>query len=350
MIEAVNLGVEMQTPRLRVERPRELAGPDARPSNAWIVFALALIFFGGAITLVLAGKYLQIDPVWELLAVPFNLAMTGALILFYFLSSSATIERQAYKVGGAIAGFLVLFTLFYNLSREPFLSESAIIKFAQNPLSKRFIPISDRYDEITGFKNETLTKIADSSIQNLRSTFEQLAQGTYQINAEELPTYLLPMVKNCKKSFYATQYVFPEKFWGQYWAPQYFDENIQAVKERKVDLLRIFIIDPTDGPEQAKVLDALIQKHISNGIALRLIDRDQYLKSHNNNDEDLQDVLIVDDQLAGFLLLNRNGNFNRVEFSINQDKVAERKRNFDRLLASSMTYEQWKASHAPKSP
>ncbi|WP_407148261.1 hypothetical protein [Bradyrhizobium sp. ORS 86] len=339
-----------QIPRMKIEHRTTSTDPETRRSNSWIVFALAIMFFGGAVTLVLAARYLQIDPVWELLAVPFNLAMTGALILFHFLSSSATIDRQVYKVGGAIAGFLVLFTLFYNLSREPFLSESSIIKFAESPLSKRFIPISDRYEDIEKLKNETLTKIADSTIQNLRATFDQLAQGTYTINAEELPTYLLPMIKNCKTSYYATQYVFPEKFWGQYWANQYFAENVKAVKERKVDLLRVFITAPTDGPEQAKVLDDLIQKHIQNGISLRLIDREQYLKSHNNNDDDLQDVLIVDGQLSGFLILNRSGNFNRVEFSINRDIIEQRKRNFDRLLASSMSYEEWKTSHPLRSP
>ncbi|UGX89847.1 hypothetical protein G6321_00002645 (plasmid) [Bradyrhizobium barranii subsp. barranii] len=337
-----------QVPHLRTQHGAASTSAEAKPSYTWIVFLLAIMFFGAAIVLVLGAKYLQIDPVWELLAVPFNLAMTGALILFYFLTSSATIDRQIYKVGGAIAGFLVLFTLFYNLSREPFLSESAVIKFAQNPLSKRFLQISDRYDEIGKLKNETLTKIADSAVQNLRTTFDQLAQGTYVVNAEELPTYLLPMIKNARHSFHATQYVFPEKFWGQYWANKYFDENIKAVKERKVDLLRIFIMAPADGPQQAKVIDDLIQKHIQNGISLRLIDREQYLKSHNNNDDDLQDVLIVDDQLSGFLLLNRFGNFNRVEFSINRDIIDQRKRNFDRLLASSMSYEEWKASHPSK--
>jgi hypothetical protein len=332
-----------QPPRTRVDS--QIISPVETKSNTWIVFALAIMFFGGAIILVMAARYLQIDPVWELLSVPFNLAMTGALILFHFLSSSATIDKQVYKVGGAIAGFLVLFTLFYNVSRDPFLSENEVIKFSQNPLSRRFLPISDRYLDITKLKNDTLTKVADSNIQNLRSTFDQLAQGTYVINADELPTYLLPMIKNCKVSFHATQYVFPEKFWGQYWANQYFDENVKALRERKVDLQRIFIIDSADGPDQAKVIDALVLKHVQNGIPLRLVDRKDYLNKHNGNDDDLQDVLIVDDQLSGFLLLNKGGNFNRVEFSINPDTVAQRQRNYERLLATSLSYEDWKAAH-----
>jgi hypothetical protein len=310
-------------------------------SRSRVVLWLAIMFFMAAIVLIFGQTLVQVDPVWVLLAIPFNLGMTGALVLFHFLSSSATIDKQAYKVGGAIAGFLVLFSLFYNLSREPFLEESQIIKLSKNPLVKRFWPIADRYADIVALKNDTLTKIADSSVQSLRTTFEQLAHGTYTINADELPTYLLPMVKNCKRTFWATQYVFPEKFWGQYWAPEYFDDNVKAIKERGVELIRIFIIDPADGLAQKKVLDELIQKHVQSGIQLRLIDRQEYLKNHS--EDDLRDVLIVDEQLSGLLLLNKGGSFNRVEFSINPDTVEERKRNFQRLLAASLSYADWKA-------
>src|SRR5450631_4285847 len=88
------------------------ATPQTADTKSPVVFILAVMFFIVAILLIMAQSYIQIDPVWELLAIPFNLAMTGALILFHFLSSSASIDKQVYKVGGAIAGFLVLFSIF----------------------------------------------------------------------------------------------------------------------------------------------------------------------------------------------------------------------------------------------
>src|SRR5262249_20126185 len=90
-----------------------------RVDHARIIFTLVIIFLAASVALILTHRHLDIDPVWVLLFVPFSLAMMGALILFHFLSSSASIDRDAYKVGGAIAGFLVLFTTFYSLSREP---------------------------------------------------------------------------------------------------------------------------------------------------------------------------------------------------------------------------------------
>jgi hypothetical protein len=310
---------------------------------ARIVFTLALIFFISALGLILAYRHVELDPIWVLLFVPFSLAMTGALILFYFLSSSASISRDSYKVGGAAAGFLVMFSVFYDLSRQPFLAETAFYKIYQSSLGGKLNPVIDSYSEISNFHNETINKIADSAIQSLRTTFEQLSHGTYTIDADELPTYLMPMIIGSKKSYYATQYVFPEKFWGQYWAEKYFEENVKAVKQRHVDVRRIFVIDPTDGSIQKQLLDDLIKRHVENGIPIRLLEKSQYLKAHN--DDDLRDILIVDEQVAGILLLNKGGSFNQVEFSIDPNTIERRQRNFDRLLASSISYEDWKSSN-----
>jgi hypothetical protein len=189
------------------------------------------------------------------------------------------------------------------------------------------------------FQNETINKIADASVQSLRATFEQLSHGTYTVDADELSTYLLPMIRGSKNSYHATQYVTPERFWGQYWAQKYFDENIAAIRDRHVDLLRIFIIDPADGPAQYELLDNLMKKHIDEKIPVRIIEKDEYLKSHNQIDDDLRDLVIVDGQLSGIILLNKGGSFNRIEFSIDKEVVERRQRNFDRLLASSITYD-----------
>lgn len=309
--------------------------------TAKIIFSLAIIFFTAGAGLILGQRHLDVDPVWVLLFVPFSLAMTGALVLFHFLSSSASIDRDAYKVGGAVAGFLVLFSTFYTLSREPFLGDPNIRNIAQGSFGKQIRPIAERYEEILGFNNGTITKVADSSLVTLKLTFDQLAHGTYLVDADELPTYLLPMIHGSRQSYYATQFVLPEKFWGQYWAQKYFDENVIAVVERHVDLIRIFIIDPLDGPTQQHLLDNIIKKHVENKIAIRLIETKEYLKAHNNDDDDLRDILIVDGQLSGLLLLNKGGTFNKVEFSIDKSTVEKRQRNFERLLASSSSYEDW---------
>jgi hypothetical protein len=231
--------------------------------------------------------------------------------------------------------------MFYNLSSGPFLNEAALVKLAKTPFGTKIMPVADRYDEILTLKNDTITQIADSSLQTLRATFEQLSHGDYTIDAEELPTYLLPMIANAKKTYYATQYVLPEKFWGQYWAQKYFDLNVEAVKQRHINLVRIFIIDPLDGPAQRELLDKLIAQHIEKGIPIRLIETKEYLATHS--DEDLRDILIVDGQLAGVLLLKKGGSFNRVQFSIDKGTIDKRQRNFDRLLAASIPYDQWKA-------
>jgi hypothetical protein len=324
-----------------IVNPQEFEGSPKTYSFARIIFILVLIFLISGIGVSLGYRHLELDPIWVLLLIPFCLAMTGALILFYFLNSSASITRDKYKVGGAAAGFLVMFSIFYDLSRGPFLAETSFYKIYQSSLSDRLNPIVDSYNEIGARQNGTINKIADSAIQSLRSTFDQLSRGTYTIESDELPTYLMPMIAGSKKTYFATQYVFPEKFWGQYWAEKYFEENVKAVR-RHVDVRRVFIVDPYDGPDQRQILDNLIKRHAENGIPVRLLEKSEYLKNHN--DDDLRDILIVDQQVAGILLLNKGGSFNQVEFSVDGSTIDRRQRNFDRLLASSISYDDWKAS------
>ena len=86
-----------------------------------------------------------------------------------------------------------------------------------------------------------------------------------------------------------------------------------------------------------------MKEHIDEKIPVRIIEKDEYLKSHNQIDDDLRDLVIVDGQLSGIILLNKGGSFNRIEFSIDKEVVERRQRNFDRLLASSITYDDWRA-------
>jgi hypothetical protein len=115
-------------------------------TSSSIVFVLAIIFLITAIGLVFLYRRLDLDPVWVLLFVPFSLAMTGALILFHFLSSSAAINRNAYRVGGAIAGFLVLFSVLQSI-------QWTLVKLAKTPFGTKIMPVADRYDEILTLKN-----------------------------------------------------------------------------------------------------------------------------------------------------------------------------------------------------
>ncbi len=43
----------------------------------------------------------------------FSLSLTGAVVLFRFLKSSAIIKRKEYRAGGALAGFLLIFATLH---------------------------------------------------------------------------------------------------------------------------------------------------------------------------------------------------------------------------------------------
>ncbi len=48
------------------------------------------------------------------LSVIFALSLSGSVVLFKFLSSSATIKKKSYKAGGAIAGFILIYGLLFT--------------------------------------------------------------------------------------------------------------------------------------------------------------------------------------------------------------------------------------------
>jgi len=73
---------------------------------------------------------------------------------------------------------------------------------------------------------------------------------------------------------------------------------------------------------------------------VRIIDKSAYSEKYDPSD--LQDMLIVDDQVSGLLILEKEGRFHKVEFSIDPAIVASRSRNFERLLETSMTYDTWR--------
>ncbi len=50
-----------------------------------------------------------------LLVVLFVISLSGAVVLFKYLKSSAVIRKSSYQAGGAIAGFLLIFSLFSGI-------------------------------------------------------------------------------------------------------------------------------------------------------------------------------------------------------------------------------------------
>jgi hypothetical protein len=165
------------------------------------ILTLSLLFF---ITGTISGieyRQLNADPILILLVVPFSLAMTGALVLFYFLHSSAKAENAVYKVGGAIAGFVVLFGSFYSLTKEPFLDELNWYKAASSPLSSQLISMAIAYDKINKHDNSSLTEIGASAVNNVNADLWHLAQGTYSVDETDLWTHLKPLIKHAKSTY-----------------------------------------------------------------------------------------------------------------------------------------------------
>ena len=147
---------------------------------------LSVFFFTAGIAIGILYRRLDADPVWVLLLIPFSFGMTGSLILFHFLEFSAHVQHGAYKIGGAVAGFVILFLIFYNLMKAPFLEELAWYKIEQGHIAPNLSSLADSYENMETLKeSDVLLPIADSFLASLGVKFERMAAGgTYaaQIN------------------------------------------------------------------------------------------------------------------------------------------------------------------------
>lgn len=308
-----------------------------------LVFALCLVFLAVAVAFVAMSRDGNIAAAWLIVIVPFCLSVVGSLVLFHFLASSAQLEHSSYKVGGAIAGFVILFGVLTRAISDPLQRELALYQLTHSVAKDALMAIADADSTIRTLNNSAITAIAAHTLNSTRDTFSSLAKGTYVVTADELPIYLLPMIDNAKSTYYATQFVLPETFWKQSWSVDYFNRNVRAVKDRGVKLTRIFILDAEEAQKQREILNELIKKHVDNGINIRVVDADRYRR--DVNPEDLRDLLIVDDEVTGLLLLDKGGGFHRVEFSINPDVIATRKVTYEKLLNHSLSYEQWRTEY-----
>lgn len=309
-----------------------------------VITLLSVMFFVSGLTVAIAHPLLGMLQGWAIQTTSFCFSMTGTLILYYFLTSSAHIENTWVKIGGAAAGFLCLFLVLTD-RLQVMLPKTTTPAIPSVPagLEKDVTSIFTDYGAIDRLNNATIKNIARNSLHSVRRTFGQLATGTYTIEASDLPIYLLPLVDNAKTRYWATQFVLPETFWDQYWTKPYFEKNIEAVKERNVDLLRIFILDAIETNKQKLILDDLINKHIDAGLRVLILDRAEYETKYGS--EDLIDMLLVDNELTGILLLQKGGKFSQVEFSIDPQVIKDREQRFMRLMSFAIDYQTWVAKY-----
>ena len=312
---------------------------NAEKPHANIIFILSLVLLLTGVVIGVFHRYIDTEMAIVMLLVFFTLSLSSALMLFYFLTSTAHIEKGVYSVGGAAAGFIVVFTMLFYWFKDPAMYENKFYALANSEIVKELYEVAQSYNNIVIGNNKAIKHIANTSIAKTRSIFNDLGNGEYLISSYDLPIYLMPMVDNAKHSYLATQYVLPDKFWEQLWAEQYFQKNVAAVKNRGIDLRRIFILDSSEARKQKDILEELMRKHVNSNLDIRIIFKDALPGSADGLN--LKDFVIADKDITGTLILNRDGGFSEVEFSTDQVLINKRIRQFESLWALSMSYNNW---------
>ncbi|MBN2054830.1 hypothetical protein JW905_07905 [bacterium] len=304
-----------------------------------LVFALVIVFLLVGLVVALFPQLFRSAPALLVLIVAFSLSMAASIVLFYFLHSSANVQRSIYKIGGAAAGFIILFPLLHWKVNAPFIETDRCYALSNSAFSNEMSQIIDSCIKLNTNGNESIKMIAGSTLLKTKRVFQDLALGRYSIDPSELPDYLLPLVDKCQRTYFATQCVLPKTFWNQYWSTDYFNKNVAAIKDRKVDLRRIFIVHPTEDEENKQLLNDLILRHTKSGIDIRLLSpSDPRVVSSG---VPLNDILVVDGNITGIMRIDSQRKTYRIEFSTDESEIKERIQWFQRLWSMGQNIGDW---------
>jgi hypothetical protein len=147
-------------------------------SDSLLIVGLSIVFLAVALGFIVLSTSGNIAAAWLVLIVPFCLSIVGSLVLFHFLASSAQIEHSSYKVGGAVAGFVVLFGLLTHAISQPLQSELALYQLVHSSAKETLVTIATADETIRNLNNPVINAIAASTLNTARDTFTALAKGT----------------------------------------------------------------------------------------------------------------------------------------------------------------------------
>jgi len=330
--------------------PKENTKPNIKESSRKTrhdVFAALLIIFLVSLSIlsVLAFRFIYIPSIFLVVGFSFSLALAASLVLFHFLSSTATFQKSSWRVGGAAAGFLAVFYLLDVTIREPALLESNFYQLRNDQSIERLKEIAGHLRKIEKIGVVAIDQLAFADLNEVKKKLNNYGDGEYQIPLSDLPIQVIPMIKSVKRSYFAVQYLLPETFWNSPWSDTFFNENVKASQRNGVDLLRIFIVESSWNDRKRNIALEVVKKHVEAGIPVKIITKENYIKA-NLPLNDLEDFVVFDSKFTGHIEHSQNGGIKQVIFSIEEGLIGEREHRFKRLRLYAQDGKEWIADIA----
>jgi hypothetical protein len=155
-----------------------------------------------------------------------------------------------------------------------------------------------------------------------------IRDGRFTVESEDLPQFMISALKSSTKSVHATSFARFDHWWASSFGSRYRETNI-ALRKQGVTVARVFIF--TDQDEFARACP-IIDEQRKNGIDVRIIVDPQGVQ------DGYEDVIIIDNNLAGSLDLSAERLVRRANFYTDSFTVNELERRYQRTLLESQEF------------
>ena len=160
----------------------------------------------------------------------------------------------------------------------------------------------------------------------LRPYLEAFSNERFEITERDLPAFTMDLIENAEESFRATSYVRLDEWWNQPWGNSYELANIDAVK-RGVEVSRTFIFSGSDTVDNSIMENAVdhMKTQLQNGIKIYFVDANRL------RNELTSDIVLIDNRLAGELVMTPARSFSAATFFTEDDEVERIRKALDEI-------------------
>lgn len=154
------------------------------------------------------------------------------------------------------------------------------------------------------------------------------SSGTFEVSRHEMPSFAIRMVESTKATIKATSYVASSDWWSTPWGKRYSAANYSAIKEKGVKIERTFIFSEVS---EFEAMRKLLDEQQKQGIVINVVLAADLGPVVN-------DLVVIDDAIAGELTLTPEKSMNAAVFFTNVDDIARVDRKLHQIAVHAQPY------------
>ncbi|MDX2170579.1 MAG: hypothetical protein SF182_26135 [Deltaproteobacteria bacterium] len=263
--------------------------------------------------------------------------LLSAIIVFFQSERSA---RNTNTLIATLFGLLFTMLLAVRFDHLPAIRKQTELarKLSDLDRADRLVNLALEATRVVDQSGEPLMRgILEKRLTALESDLERIKAGQFSVEAHEMPTFSLDLIRRARSSFRATSFVALDEWWTTPWGRQYEKLNIDAVRQG-VRVTRTFIISDDREFERAR---PFLDRQAANGIEVRTV------RSSDLGIRVTSDMLVVDGSLGGELRLTPEKGMTEANFFTRRRDVENLEHTIGLIDVNAEPYQPAPATPTP---